>query len=241
MEGIVKLENVWKIYPLGKVKVEAIRGITLEIKKGAFLAIVGPSGSGKSTLLNLIGCLDFPTKGKIFLEGKDIQKLSEEELAKIRGKKIGFIFQQFNLLPHLNALENVILPMVFQNVPEKKRIEKGKELLEKVGLKERMFHKPAELSGGEQQRVAIARAFSNDPEIIIADEPTGNLDSKSGEIVMKILKEFYEREKRTIVIVTHDPQIASFAKEIVRIKDGKIVENHLLEKEILWEENERKI
>lgn len=241
MEGIVKLENVWKIYTLGKVKVEAIRGITFEIKRGAFLAIVGPSGSGKSTLLNLIGCLDFPTKGKIFLEGKDIQKLSEEELAKIRGKKIGFIFQQFNLLPHLNALENVILPMVFQNVPEKKRIEKGKELLEKVGLKERMFHKPAELSGGEQQRVAIARAFSNDPEIIIADEPTGNLDSKSGEIVMKILKEFYEREKRTIVIVTHDPQIASFAKEIVRIKDGKIVENHQLEREILWKENEGKI
>lgn len=241
MEGIVKLENVWKVYSLGKVKVEAIRGISFEIKRGTFLAIVGPSGSGKSTLLNLIGCLDFPTKGKIFLEGKDIQKLSENELAKIRGKKIGFIFQQFNLLPHLNALENVMLPMIFQKVLEKKRIEKGKELLEKVGLKERIFHKPSELSGGEQQRVAIARAFSNDPEIIIADEPTGNLDSKSGEIVMKILKEFYEREKRTIVIVTHDPQIASFAKEIVRIRDGKIVENHRWEREILWKEDEGKI
>lgn len=234
MDSIVKLENVWKTYLLGKIEIQALRGIDLEIKKGIFLSIIGPSGSGKSTLLNIIGCLDFPTKGKVFLDGKDIQKISENNLAKIRGKKIGFIFQQFNLLPNLTALENVVLPMIFQKIPEKERIEKAKKLLEIVGLKERIFHKPTELSGGEQQRVAIARALANDAEMIIADEPTGNLDSKSGQLIMEILKDLHQKQKRTIVVVTHDPQIASYSEEIIRIRDGQIIQDHLKEKEFLW-------
>jgi len=235
METIIKLENVWKVYYLGKVEVFALRGIDLEIKKGTFLSIIGPSGSGKSTLLNIIGCLDFPTKGKVFLDGKDIQKLSPDELARIRGKKIGFVFQQFNLLPNLTAIENVALPMVFQGVKEKERLERARELLELVGLKERIFHKPQELSGGEQQRVAIARALANDPEIIIADEPTGNLDSKSGKMVMEILTKLHKEQKRTILVVTHDPQIASYSEEILRIQDGKIVGDHFREREFLWQ------
>ncbi|MBC7074143.1 ABC transporter ATP-binding protein [Candidatus Parcubacteria bacterium] len=234
MNVVIKLENVWKIYRLGKIEVIALRKIYLEIKKGTFLSIIGPSGSGKSTLLNIIGCLDFPTKGKVFLDGIDVQSLSEDQLAQVRGKKIGFVFQQFNLLQNLSAIENVILPMIFQKVPEKERIERAKKLLAEVGLKERMLHKPFELSGGEQQRVAIARALANDPEIIIADEPTGNLDSKSGKLVMETFKKFYETEKKTIVIVTHDPEIASFSREIVRIKDGEIIQNDFQTKSILW-------
>jgi len=233
METIIKLENVWKVYYLGKVEVWALRGISLEIKKGTFLSIIGPSGSGKSTLLNIIGCLDFPTKGKVFLDGRDIQKLSSDELSRIRGKKIGFIFQQFNLLPNLTAIENVALPMIFQGVKEKERLKRARELLELVGLKERISHRPQELSGGEQQRVAIARALANDPEIVIADEPTGNLDSKSGEKIMEILKKLHKEQKRTILVVTHDPQIASYSEEILKIKDGKIM-GGVSEKEILW-------
>lgn len=234
METIIKLENVWKVYYLGKVAVWALRGIDLEVKKRTFLSIVGPSGSGKSTLLYIIGCLDFPTKGKVFLEGKDIRTFSEEELAQIRGKKIGFVFQQFNLIPNLTAIENVALPMIFQKIGEKERIERAKQLLELVGLKERIYHRPQELSGGEQQRVAIARALANDPEIIIADEPTGNLDSKSGKIIMEIFKRLYAEQKRTILVVTHDPEIASFSKEILRIRDGKIIQNHQEEEKVLW-------
>lgn len=234
MDTLIKLEDVWKVYFLGKVKVWALRGLNLEIKKGTFLAIIGPSGSGKSTLLNIIGCLDLPTKGKVFLDGHDIERLSEDELAKIRGKKIGFVFQQFNLLPNLTALENVALPMIFQGIKEKERIERAKELLDTVGLKERLNHRPQELSGGEQQRVAIARALANDPEIIIADEPTGNLDSKSGKIIMDIFKKFYEKSQKTIVVVTHDPEIASYSQQILKIKDGKIISDHLEKKDILW-------
>lgn len=222
--SIISLEDVWKVYQLGKIQIFALRGINLEIKKGTFLSIVGPSGSGKSTLLHLIGCLDFPTKGKVFLEGQDIQLLSENELSRIRGKKIGFVFQQFNLLPNLSAIENVMLPMIFQGVKERERILRAKELLTMVSLKERFYHKPNELSGGEQQRVAIARALANDPEIIIADEPTGNLDSKSGRLIMEIFKRLYEVQKKTIVVVTHDAEIASFSKEILKIKDGEIIE-----------------
>jgi len=183
--------------------------------------------------LNIIGCLDFPTKGKVFLDGRDIQKLSSDELSRIRGKKIGFIFQQFNLLPNLTAIENVALPMIFQGVKEKERLKRARELLELVGLKERISHRPQELSGGEQQRVAIARALANDPEIVIADEPTGNLDSKSGEKIMEILKKLHKEQKRTILVVTHDPQIASYSEEILKIKDGKIM-GEISEKEILW-------
>jgi len=242
VEPLIKLENVWKIYQLGKVELTVLKEMNLEINRGSFVSIIGPSGSGKSTLLNIIGCLDIPTKGKIFLDGQDIQKLSEDELAKIRGKKIGFIFQQFNLLPNLTAIENVVLPMVFQKIPEEKRFGRAKKLLEMVGLGERIFHKPAELSGGEQQRVAIARALANNPEMLITDEPTGNLDSKSGEMIMEILKELYQKGERTIIVVTHDLQIASFSKEIVHIKDGQIVSDHEAMKKVLWlRENSRSI
>ena len=234
VEPLIKLENVWKIYQLGKVELTVLKEMNLEINRGSFVSIIGPSGSGKSTLLNIIGCLDIPTKGKVFLDGQDIQKLSEDELAKIRGKKIGFVFQQFNLLPNLTAIENVVLPMVFQKIPEEKRFGRAKKLLEMVGLGERIFHKPAELSGGEQQRVAIARALANNPEMLITDEPTGNLDSKSGEMIMEILKELYQKGERTIIVVTHDPQIASFSKEIVHIKDGQIVSDHEAMKKVLW-------
>ena len=242
VEPLIKLENVWKIYQLGKVELTVLKEINLEINRGSFVSIIGPSGSGKSTLLNIIGCLDIPTKGKVFLDGQDVQKLSEDELAKIRGKKIGFVFQQFNLLPNLTAIENVVLPMVFQKIPEEKRFGRAKKLLEMVGLGERIFHKPAELSGGEQQRVAIARALANNPEMLITDEPTGNLDSKSGEMIMEILKELYQKGERTIIVVTHDPQIASFSKEIVHIKDGQIVSDHEAMKKVLWlRENSRSI
>ena len=242
VEPLIKLENVWKIYQLGKVELTVLKEMNLEINRGSFVSIIGPSGSGKSTLLNIIGCLDIPTKGKIFLDGQDIQKLSEDELAKIRGKKIGFVFQQFNLLSNLTAIENVVLPMVFQKIPEEKRFGRAKKLLEMVGLGERIFHKPAELSGGEQQRVAIARALANNPEMLITDEPTGNLDSKSGEMIMEILKELYQKGERTIIVVTHDLQIASFSKEIVHIKDGQIVSDHEAMKKVLWlRENSRSI
>jgi len=233
-EPIIKLENVWKIYQLGKVELAALKGINLVIQPGSFVAIMGPSGSGKSTLLNIIGCLDTPTEGKVFLKGQDISLLSENQLAQIRGKTIGFIFQEFNLLPNLSALENVTLPMIFQGLSEDERKERGKGILIKVDLKDRIHHQPAELSGGERQRVAIARAFANNPEMVIADEPTGNLDSTTGKKIMEILTDFHKKEGKTIVVVTHDPHIAEYSKEIVNIKDGQIISNHLMASEVLW-------
>jgi putative ABC transport system ATP-binding protein len=227
-EAIIKLENVWKIYKMGEVEVPALRGLNLEIKKGEFVAIQGPSGSGKSTSLNSIGCLDVPTKGRILLEGKDISKLSESELAQIRGKKIGFIFQQFNLINTLNALENVALPMIFQNIPSEERIKKAKELLEMVELGERMYHKPTEMSGGQQQRVAIARSLANDPEVILADEPTGNLDSKTGETVINFLEKLHNEKNTTIIMVTHDAGLARHADRIEYLRDGAIFKNEKL-------------
>lgn len=223
MTSIIKLEDVWKIYNLGKVDVTVLKELNFQIHKGDFVAIMGPSGSGKSTTMNMIGCLDLPTKGKIFLKEHDISKLSESNLAQIRGKIIGFIFQQFNLIPTMSALENVMLPMVFQNVPEDKRREKALKLLETVGLKERANHKPNELSGGEQQRVAIARSLVNDPEIILADEPTGNLDSKTGIEIIDMLRRLHEKENKTIVMITHDKNIAKHAERIIFLKDGKVV------------------
>ena len=233
-KSLIKLENVWKIYQLGKVELPALRGIDLEITPGAFVTIMGPSGSGKSTLLNMIGCLDFPTKGKVFLGGKDISRLSQDKLAEIRGKKIGFVFQQFNLLPNLNALENVMLPMVFQKVPQEVRVEKAKVLLISVGLEKTIFHQPSELSIGERQRVAIARALANNPAIIIADEPTGNLDSTTGQKIMEIITKLHKTEGKTVVVVTHDPRIAGYGGEIINIKDGKIIHNQVAAKKILW-------
>jgi putative ABC transport system ATP-binding protein len=220
--SLIKLQNVEKTYHLGKIDLTVLKDVSLEIKPGSFVSIMGPSGSGKSTLMYLVGILDTPTKGQIFLEGKDISHFSEDELAELRGKKIGFVFQQFNLLHNLSALENIMLPMVFQGIPQEERKKRALKLLDLVGLKERYHHKPSELSGGEQQRVAIARSLSNDPEIIIADEPTGNLDSKTGKVIMEMLTEFYKKSKKTIIVVTHDPYVADYSEEIINIKDGQV-------------------
>lgn len=233
-EAVIKLEDVWKIYQLGKVELPALKNINLEIDLGAFVSIMGPSGSGKSTLLNMIGALDTPSKGKVFLKNKDISLLSEDQLSQLRGKTIGFVFQEFNVLPNLTALENVILPMVFQGVSQKKREEKAKELLNSLGLANRISHRANELSGGERQRVAIARAFANDPEMVIADEPTGNLDSASGKKIMEILTDFHEKQGKTVVVVTHDPNIADYSEKIINIRDGEIIVNHQQAAKSLW-------
>lgn len=219
---VIRLEEVEKIYKMGEVEVHALRGLTLQINKGEFVAIMGPSGSGKSTSMNMVGALDIPTKGKIFLDEHNIARLSESNLAQIRGKKIGFIFQQFNLIPTLTALENVMLPMTFQKIPGKERIERAINLLKKVGLTHRITHKPTELSGGEQQRVAVARALANDPEVILADEPTGNLDSETGKEIMNLLISLYKDDSKTIIMVTHDAKLARYAKRIIHLKDGRV-------------------
>jgi len=234
-ESLIKLESVWKIYQLGKVELTVLKGINLEIAPGSFVSILGPSGSGKSTLLNIIGLLDIPTKGKVFLEGQDILKFSADERAQIRGRKIGFIFQQFNLLSYLTALENVTTPMIFQGIPEKERKERGESLIASVGLKERILHRPTELSGGEQQRIAIARSLANNPEVVIADEPTGNLDSVTGKRIMEILIKLHKEEKKTIIVVTHDPHIADYSEKIINLKDGQIVLDQLAREKILWQ------
>jgi len=237
MPVIIKLEDVWKIYKLGELELPILKGVSLEIARGAFVVILGPSGSGKSTLLNMVGCLDLPTKGRVFLDGNNISKMSEDELAQIRGRKIGFIFQQFNLLQNLNALENVIIPMIFQGKSEKERQERAKSLLNSLGLGNRIDHRPTELSGGEQQRIAIARSLANNPEIIVADEPTGNLDSSTGKKIMEILIDLHKNEGKTIIVVTHDPNIANYSNQVVYLKDGKIVSNHLAEEKVLWGNN----
>jgi len=236
-EPLIKLENVWKVYKLGDVELPVLRGISLEITTDGFTTIMGPSGSGKSTLMHMIGLLDTPSKGKIYLQGQDISGFSEDKLAQARGKGIGFIFQQFNLLKNLTALENVMLPMIFQGIPENQRKERAKKLLESVNLGHRLDHRPNQMSGGEQQRIAIARALVNDPELLIADEPTGNLDSTNGKMVMEILKDLHQKQKKTIVVVTHDPTIAHYSHNIIKIQDGQIVSNEFSEKDVLWEEN----
>jgi len=220
---IINLKNIWKIYKMGEIEVPALKGVSLQITKGEFVAITGVSGSGKSTMMNLVGCLDLPTKGSIYLDSKDISKLSESDLAQIRGKKIGFIFQQFHLIPTLNTLGNVMLPLEFQDVPTDKAKEKATEILHLVGLGDRMEHLPSQLSGGQQQRVAIARSLANNPEVILADEPTGNLDSKTGTDVVTLLEDLWEKKGKTIIMVTHDMKLASYAKRIVQLRDGQIV------------------
>lgn len=220
---IIKLENVWKIYKMGEVEVKALRGIDLSIKEGEFVSIMGPSGSGKSTCVNMVGCLDVPSKGRIFLDNHNIAHLSESELAQIRGRKIGFIFQQFNLIPTLTAIENVMLPMVFQGYSQEDRVKRGKELLALVELQDRMHHRPTELSGGQQQRVAIARSLANNPEVILADEPTGNLDTSTGKNVMDFLMKLNRKEGKTIIMVTHDSYVANAANRVEYLKDGKII------------------
>ena len=221
VKSLIRLERVWRSYVMGKIMVNAIRDVSLEVRKGDFLAVVGASGSGKSTLMYLIGALDVPTRGRVLLNGKDITRFDESELAQMRGKTIGFVFQQFNLMPQLSALENVVLPMMFQDGKDE---ERARRLLEMVGLGERVEHKPGELSGGEQQRVAIARALANDPEVILADEPTGNLDSKTGKQVMEIIDELHHKEGKTIILVTHDINLVKHAHTVVKLKDGQLVD-----------------
>ena len=220
-QEIIQLRDVHKIYKMGDVDVPAVRGIDMGIKKGDFIAIVGPSGSGKSTIMNLIGALDLATHGNIFLDGQDIEHLEESELAQIRGNKIGFVFQTFNLIPTLTALENIALPMIFQGIEKKERIERAEKILEDVKLTHRRNHLPNELSGGERQRVAIGRALANDPEVILADEPTGNLDTKTGLEIIKIFTNLNKRGK-TIILVTHDKDIIKSAQKVFELKDGRI-------------------
>jgi len=219
--ALIELRNVSKVYGKGDNLVYALRKINLKIKKGEFVLFFGPSGSGKSTLMHIIGCLDRPTEGKVILKGRDVSKLSPDELARIRNETIGFVFQTFNLINTLNVLENVSLPLIFRGVSGEERIRKARKYVEMVGLKGREKHKPLELSGGQQQRVAIARALITNPEIILADEPTGNLDSKTGKKIMDILKEINENGK-TVIVVTHDISLIEYGSRIIYLKDGRI-------------------
>ncbi len=227
-QPVIKVEDLWKIYQLGEVQVEALRGVSFEIEGGEFIAIMGPSGSGKSTLMNILGCLDRPTRGRYFLDDQEVSQLNENQLAQVRNKKIGFVFQSFNLLPRLTALQNVELPLIYAGLSPQKRKERAMESLEAVGLEERVHHYPNQLSGGQQQRVAIARALVNNPSIILADEPTGNLDTRSSEEIMHVLQKL-NREGKTIVLVTHERDIASHAHRILHFRDGQLVDNENVE------------
>jgi len=222
-EYVIEIDSLTKIYKSGKTEFKALNNVTLHIRKGDFVAIMGPSGSGKSTLMNIIGCLDRPTTGRIMLGGENISTLSDNELAEIRGKKVGFIFQKFNLIPTMNALKNVALPMVFLGASRADRERRGSELLEKVSLTNWATHKPSELSGGEQQRVAIARALCNNPSIILADEPTGNLDTKTGEQIMELLVAL-NKEGKTVLLVTHAIALKRFANRVINMLDGEVTE-----------------
>lgn len=231
MKSLIRLENIVKIYKLGEVEVHALRGVSIEVGEGEFVAIMGPSGSGKSTLMNIIGCLDTPTRGKYYLEGIEVSGLSRNELARIRNQRIGFVFQTFNLLPRTSALENVELPLFYNNTSAKERKRKAMEALKSVGLEGREKHTSAQLSGGEQQRVAIARALVTNPSIILADEPTGNLDTISSIEIMFIFQQLNE-QGRTIILVTHENDISQYAKRLIKIRDGKIFSDGLIEKRI---------
>ena len=238
---VIKLKDVFKYYHMGENIVKAVDGINIGIVEGDFVAIMGPSGSGKSTSMNMVGSLDIPSKGKIFLDNEDISQLTESDLAQIRGKKIGFIFQNFNLIPNLTVKENVILPMIFQGIGKDERDEIAEELLEKVELQERMDHYPNQISGGQMQRVAIARALANDPEVILADEPTGNLDTKTGEKVMEFLLKL-NKEGKTIIMVTHEPELAeAYANTVYWLKDGKVEKITKRTNGFHIEEEERKL
>lgn len=220
---LIDLRNVSKLYKMGETEIKALNGVNLNVERGEFLSIVGPSGSGKSTLLNIIGCIDTPTSGEVNIEGTDVSKLKDRELTKIRLHKIGFIFQQFYLIPTLNAMENVELPMKEAKVPREERRKRVSKLLEHVGLKERERHYPNQLSGGEQQRVAIARSLANSPSVILADEPTGEIDSETSEKIVTLLKKLNSEEKVTLIVVTHNLKVAGYANRSITLEDGKIV------------------
>jgi putative ABC transport system ATP-binding protein len=223
-EEVLRLEGVTRNYRLGKTIVRALRGIDLVVRKEEILGVMGPSGSGKSTLLHILGALDTPDSGRALIDGTDITTLPERELTRLRGTRIGFVFQTFNLVATLTAQMNVELPMIFQRVPRSARAARAQGLLDRVGLSDRAHHRPNELSGGERQRVAIARALANDPGIILADEPTGNLDSESGAVILDLLQELRQEDGKTVIIVTHDPEAAAIADRIVRLKDGRVIE-----------------
>ncbi len=226
MKSLIQIQEMYKIYNPGEDEVRALDGVSLEISQGEFVAIIGHSGSGKSTLMNMLGCLDTPTTGRYYLNGKDISQMTDNELSDIRNREIGFIFQGFNLIANLDALGNVELPLIYRGISKRERRQVSREALEMVGLKKRMKHKPAEMSGGQQQRVAVARAIAAKPPIILADEPTGNLDSHSTAEILNILKKLHEAGK-TVIMITHDSDIAEQAERIIRIKDGRIEGEHI--------------
>jgi putative ABC transport system ATP-binding protein len=225
-DEVIVVDNLWKTYNMGAEQVHALRGVNLRIRHNEYVAIMGPSGSGKSTLMNLIGCLDTPTQGSYWLNGHEVSELNDDELARIRNKEIGFVFQTFNLLARATALHNVELPLIYNGTPAEERIDRAKKALAAVNLGERMYHKPNELSGGQRQRVAIARALVNHPSIVLADEPTGNLDSKTGAEIMALMDELHAKGN-TIIVVTHEPDIASYAHRIVHIRDGEIASDEV--------------
>jgi putative ABC transport system ATP-binding protein len=235
---VIRLENVFKTYDLGEIQVQALRGVSVEIHEGEFVAVMGPSGSGKSTVMNILGCLDRPTHGRYFLDGVDVSHMSKRQLAGIRNRKLGFVFQQFNLLSRTTALENVELPTVYAGIRPEERARRAMESLTRVGLADRAGHHPSQLSGGQQQRVAIARGLVNQPAILLADEPTGNLDSRTSVEIMDILQTLNEEEGLTIVLVTHEPDIAQYSKRTVEFRDGKLrrdimVQNRSIAREVL--------
>lgn len=229
---LIGFQNVWKIYQMGEVQVNALKAVNVKFRKGEFVAIVGPSGSGKSTMMNLVGCLDIPTKGQIFLKGRNIAHLEESELAALRGRTIGFVFQQYNLIPGMTALENVLLPLEIQEIDDKTAERRAKKLLALLGLSDKIQHKPSQLSGGQQQRVSIARALACNPEIILADEPTGALDSVTGKELLGILYRLWKEEGKTIVMVTHDLHLAKYASRHIELKDGRIVREEINKEKI---------
>jgi len=228
MEWIIEVVNVTKIYRMGEVEVPALNGVNLGVKTGEFMSVMGPSGSGKTTLLHLIGALDRPTDGRVLIKGVDISTLSDDELAELRNREIGFVFQFFNLIPRMTAVENVELPMAFAGVPREKRRKRAIGLLEKVGLGDRVNHRPTELSGGEQQRVAIARALINNPSVMLCDEITGNLDTKTGEEILGLLRELNKEQQQTFVLVTHAPRVARSTDRVAYMQDGMIVKEELM-------------
>ncbi len=229
---LIAFQNVWKIYQMGEVQVNALKDVTVKLGRGEFAAIIGPSGSGKSTMMNLVGCLDIPSKGEIFLKGRNIALLDESDLAALRGRTIGFVFQQYNLIPGMTALENVLLPLEIQEIDDDIAEKRAKELLALVGLSDKMQNKPSQLSGGQQQRVSIARSLACDPEIILADEPTGALDSVTGKEVIEILYRLWREKGKTIVMVTHDLQLAGYASRHIQLKDGEMVRDEPNEEQL---------